>query len=211
MDIKRVVSGQIEVNCYIIYDEVSKKAVIIDPGTDFEKVTSEIEQFGLIPELLINTHGHWDHIFSDDSIRAKYNIPLAISAEDAKMLSDAHKNASFFMGCSVEIKAPEIILKDGEKLKTSFCEFDIVSTPGHTKGGVCLVLEDNIFTGDTLFAGSVGRTDLPGGNMKEMQKSLSKLIKFGKNLKVFPGHGPASTLENEMRHNPFLTGDSGWL
>ncbi|MCL2389612.1 MAG: MBL fold metallo-hydrolase [Elusimicrobia bacterium] len=206
-NIKKVISGQLEVNCYIIYDETSKAAVIIDPGADFDCVCAEIEKLKLKPELLINTHGHYDHILSDDLLRSKYNIPLAIGIFDAPMLTDSKKNASFFMGCDTALKPAEILLEDNQKLKTSFCEFLVITTPGHTRGSVCLKTEGALFSGDTLFAGSIGRTDFPGGDLAEMKKSLQRLMALPKTLKVYPGHGPATTIDNEMRHNPYVNGD----
>jgi len=212
VNIKKVISGPLEVNCCIVYDDASKRAVIIDPGADFGAVGAEIKKLNLTPELLINTHGHYDHILCDDLIRSKYNIPLAIHSLDAPMLSDSKKNASFFMGQATEIKPPEILLEDNQKLKTSFCEFLVIHTPGHTKGSVCLQIDgvpgapQALFAGDTLFAGSIGRTDFPGGDMTAMKKSLKRLMELSENLKVYPGHGPLTTIGNEARHNPYVNG-----
>lgn len=203
--IDHVISGGLEVNCYFIYDSAGGKAVVIDPGQDHEDVIKKIELLNLKPELLINTHGHFDHIMSDDIIREKYNIPLAIHKTDAHMLADPFENASAMMGLSAKIKPAEILFEKEEERETSFCKYSIIFTPGHTSGSISVLIGGSLFSGDTLFCGSIGRTDLPGGgNDGEMIKSLDKLKKLDGKIAVYPGHGPSTTIEQEILNNPFL-------
>ena len=199
-----VVSGEFQVNCYIVYDETSKKAIIIDPGQDGKKVIDKIENLKLKPELLINTHGHFDHTFSDDIIRQKYNIPLAIHKDDLDMLADANKNFSTIIGDPVTIKEPEIIFDNEETKETSFCKYSVIYTPGHSKGSVCILIDNILFAGDTIFKNSIGRTDLYGGDYDELIQSLQKIKDYSQDMIICPGHGPFTTLKQELKNNPYL-------
>lgn len=204
--VKKIVSGQIEANCYIVYDTDTLKAVIIDPGEDGDKIISEIEKAGFKPEMLVNTHGHYDHILSDEQIRTKYKIPLAAHKEEVTMLADPQRNASAMFGSAESVKTPEVILEDGQEVKLSFTKFKVIHTPGHTKGGICLLFDGFIITGDTLFAGTIGRTDFPGGDFDEIMNSLEKIKQLPLSTIIYPGHGSQTTLANELRHNPYLNG-----
>jgi len=204
LKIKSIISGQFEVNCYLVYDDVTKSAVIIDPGQDGSSVIETISNLKLNPELLINTHGHFDHILSDDVIRTKYNIPLAIHKNDADFLSDVVKNASYVIGETATVKVPEIIFDKEQTYQTSFCKYSVLNTPGHTPGSVCILIDNNLFSGDTLFAGSVGRTDFPGSNSTAMQQSLQKLKLLDEKIKVYPGHGPFTDMKKELSSNFYL-------
>ena len=199
-----VVSGQIETNCYFVFDEKTKLAIIIDPGLDCDKVINKIEKLQLKPILLINTHGHFDHITADDTIREKYNIPLAIHKNDLPMLLDSNKNSSFIFGMDTVIKEAEILFDKEETKECKLCKYSIINTPGHSIGSVCILIDNFLFSGDTLFCGSIGRTDLPTGNQKEIEQSLQKLKKLDENTIVFPGHGPVTTIKQELLHNPYL-------
>jgi glyoxylase-like metal-dependent hydrolase (beta-lactamase superfamily II) len=202
--IKKIISGALEVNCYVVYDSNNLHSIIIDPGQDGKKVISEIEKDGFIPEMLINTHGHYDHILSDDQIRLRFEIPLAISKEDSFMLFDADKNGSSLFAVPTTVKNAEIFLEDNQEVKLSFTTFKVIATPGHTKGGVSLLFDGFLFTGDTLFAGTIGRTDFEGGNYQEMLCSLKKLKSLEPSLIVYPGHGNRTSLADEFRHNPYF-------
>ena len=199
-----VVSGDFEVNCFLVYEDISKKAVVIDPGYDGKSVINKIDSLGLKPELLINTHGHFDHIFSDDMIREKYNIPLAIHKDDIEMLASAELNSSTVIEEPITVKNPEIIFDKDETKETSFCKYSVIHTPGHSKGSVCILIDDMLFAGDTVFYGSIGRTDLFGGDYDAIISSLNKIKALPKETKIFPGHGPVTTLERELYHNPYF-------
>ncbi|MCL1971772.1 MAG: MBL fold metallo-hydrolase [Endomicrobia bacterium] len=202
--VNKIISGCMEVNCYIVYDSDTMKAAIIDPGENGDKVINEIEKNGFKPEMLINTHGHYDHILSDEKIRAKYKIPLAAHKYEVQMLADPQYNASIFFGNSGSVKTPEIQLEDNQEVELSFAKFKVIHTPGHTKGGICLLFDGFIITGDTLFAGTIGRTDFPGGSFEEMMNSLEKIKHLPPLTIIYPGHGSITTLANELRHNPYL-------
>jgi glyoxylase-like metal-dependent hydrolase (beta-lactamase superfamily II) len=210
LKIKKIISGSLDVNCYLVYDSQTKKALIADPGQDGGLVISEIEKENLLPEMLINTHGHFDHILSDEQIRKKFQIPLAVHKADVKMLSNPLQNGSYsFFGEGVSVKDPEIIFSDEQTVKLSFTEFKVIHTPGHTEGGICLLFDGFILTGDTLFAGTIGRTDFPNSDHKKMLDSLEKLKQLAPATVVYPGHGSITTIANELRHNPFFNGGRG--
>jgi len=204
LKVKKIISGQIEVNCYVVYDGDSKKSVVIDPGEDGDKVIKEIKAGGFIPEMLINTHGHYDHMLSDILVQKEFNIPLAAYEDEADMIKDPLKNASALFVPGGVSGNPEILFSDGEEVRLSFATFKVLHTPGHTPGGMCLVFDGFVMTGDTLFAGTIGRTDLPGGSYEDIMRSLSKLKKLPPETIVYPGHGSQTTIANELRHNPYL-------
>lgn len=202
--VKKIKSEVIEENCYAVYDTDTRYAAIIDPGVTADPVINAVESENLKPEMVINTHGHYDHVLSDDVIRLKYNIPLAVHKDDAEMLADSEKNMSLLWGMPASIKNPEILLEDNQKVELSFTAFKVLSTPGHSRGSVCLLFGSYLFTGDTLFAGAIGRSDLYGANFEDFIKSLKKLKSLDPSIIICPGHGSMSTLANEIRHNPFL-------
>ncbi|MCL2144207.1 MAG: MBL fold metallo-hydrolase [Endomicrobia bacterium] len=207
----KIISGQIEANCYIVYDIGTLKALIVDPGEDGDKVISEIEKKGLKPEMLVNTHGHYDHIFSDEQIREKYKIPLAAHKYEIQMLADPYGNASAIFGNPESVRTPEIQLEDNQEVELSFAKFKVIHTPGHTKGGICLLFDGFLITGDTLFAGTIGRTDFPGGSFDELMNSLEKIKRLDPSTVIYPGHGSRTTLANELRHNPYMKQRTGTL
>jgi len=203
--IKKVISGVLAVNCYLIYCDETKKTLIVDPGEDGDKIIAEIEKENLQPEMLVNTHGHFDHIMSDGQIRKRFNIPLAVSKDDASMISSSFYNGSdAFFGEEISIETPEILLYDNQTVELSFAKFKVIHTPGHSEGGICLLFDGFIITGDTLFAGTIGRTDFPNGDHEKMLASLAKLKKLNPQTVVYPGHGSITTIANELRHNPYL-------
>lgn len=198
--IKKIVSGVLAENCYVVYDPENLQAVIIDPGEDGEKVIFELVKYKLKPEMIINTHGHYDHVLSDDQIRLKFEIPLAIHRYELETVV----NTSNLLNFSYSVRMPEIILEDDQEVKLTFTTFKVIHTPGHTKGSICLLFRDFLITGDTLFAGTIGRTDLIGGSYGEILDSLSKIKRLNPSLVIYPGHGSKTTLANELRHNPYL-------
>ncbi|MDR2666157.1 MAG: MBL fold metallo-hydrolase [Endomicrobium sp.] len=198
--IKKIVSGVLAENCYVVYNSENLQAVVIDPGEDGEKVIFELVKYKLKPEMIINTHGHYDHVLSDDQIRLKFKIPLAIHRYELETVV----NTSNLLNFSCSVKMPEIILEDGQEVKLTFTTFKVIHTPGHTKGSICLLFRDFLITGDTLFAGTIGRTDLIGGSYGEILGSLSKIKRLNPSLVIYPGHGSKTTLANELRHNPYL-------
>ena len=204
MKIKCFVVGPVDVNCYVIADDAGRGAVI-DPGGGAETILDYIQKSGITVEAVLNTHGHGDHIGADDAIREATGAPLYIHEGDAPMLADARLNLSAFMGYQALAKPAEHFLAEGEILRVGAIEFRILHTPGHSAGGVCFVGEGVCFSGDTLFAGSIGRADFPGGSERELLGNIrEKLLPLPEETAVLSGHGPATTIGREKVMNPFL-------
>lgn len=204
--------GPLEANCYILTDDATKDAFVIDPGGDPAEILGIIAKEGLKVRYIVNTHGHFDHVGADKSVKDATGAPVAIHAVDASMLPDAHDHAVIF-GEKIPVQPEaDMLLEDGEKLTAGSVTLTAIHTPGHTAGGVCLYSRELgvVFTGDTLFAGSIGRTDLGGGSYTEiMQSIMEKLLPLGDDVRILPGHGPESTVGAEKRTNPFITERSG--
>jgi glyoxylase-like metal-dependent hydrolase (beta-lactamase superfamily II) len=205
LKILRIPAGIYAANCYIIYPEDKKEGIVLDPGGDVEDIITAIDSNGLNIKYIILTHGHADHIGGVKGLKNKLGVPVMIHEKDRELLVDGDKNLSSVMAmATVEIE-PDVLLKDGDKIEFGGLTAEVIHTPGHTPGGICLKIGDNLFTGDTLFAGSIGRTDFLGGSYEEIIKSIKeKLIIYPDNTQVYPGHGPSSTIKNEKSSNPFL-------
>ena len=213
--LKRLVVGPLEVNCYIICGEGSKEAAVIDPGGDGDAILEALEGAGLSVKAVINTHGHFDHVGADGEITSSTGALLAIHPLDVPLLEAAPLQAERFGlsltggGAGPWQVEPSILLADKEVLEVGTLKLTVLHTPGHSEGGVCLYLADQgiVFTGDTLFAGSIGRTDLPGGSMETLLKSIAeKLLTLPEDVVAFPGHGPETTIKDEAFSNPFIQG-----
>ncbi|MFQ5956799.1 MAG: MBL fold metallo-hydrolase, partial [Candidatus Brocadiales bacterium] len=184
MKIEKLNVGPLEACCYVVIDEDTKEAVIIDPGGDHERIITFIQKNGLVPKLLINTHGHGDHIGANKEIKEAFpEVRIAIHQDDEACLTHPSKNLSFLGGFLLKSPPADIVLKEGDKVGIKCIEFEVIHTPGHTPGGICLFgrsATDNgppiLFSGDSLFQGSIGRTDLPGGDFAALIESLQKKI-----------------------------------
>ena len=207
MFLKRLVIGALETNCYLIACVKTKKAAVIDPGgeegTDLILNLLQKNNFNL--KYIINTHGHIDHIAGNNSLKAKTEALLLIHRLDADMLVDANKNFSSLMGKEICSPPADKFLEEGDEITLGILKLTVIHTPGHTPGGISLVLNNIVFTGDTLFAESIGRTDLPGGSYQDLQKSIKeKLLVLSDDTIIYPGHGPDSTIGEERRKNPYI-------
>ena len=197
--------GVIGTNCYLVINEEQKTGVVIDPGGDAEQILEKIRQKGIAIETIFLTHGHSDHIMAVDEVREVTGAKVYISEADADMLTKASSNLSVYMGAGREFKAADEFLIDGETITAAGLKFQVVATPGHTKGGICLLCGDTVFCGDTIFSESIGRTDLPGGSYSQILHSIkTKIMVLPDEMKLLPGHGPATTIGWERRRNPFL-------
>ena len=204
---KRIIKGSVSVgplmtNCYVLGCSVTKDAVIIDPGDDLKKIKKLIDQLNVVPKAIILTHGHYDHIGCIDD----FDLPVYIHEDDAEMLFDGAKNLSSLFGDGISF-APEIIrLKDGQVVKLGKLSLKILHTPGHTRGGICISVNEILFSGDTLFCHAIGRTDLPGGSFEHIRDSIiNKIMNHcSDSVEVYPGHGPATTIRQERQGNIFL-------
>lgn len=197
--------GPMGANCYVIGCEETKEAAVVDPGGEVGKIQDYLQDKGLKLKYIINTHGHIDHIAGNDRLREATGARLLIHELDAPMLEDTRLNLSAFMGFEVSFKPADQLLADGDTIEVGKVKLEVVHTPGHTRGGICLVAEGAVFTGDTLFNGSIGRTDFPGGDFDAIINSIKlKLMALPDDTAVYPGHMGPSTIAYERKHNPFL-------
>lgn len=202
MKIKVFPLGDIQTNCYIVIEELTKKAIVIDPGNDGYIILEYLLKEGLNLQGIFLTHGHFDHIGGIEEIIAKYEVPVYISYNDAKFLQDAQLNLSRFVGNPISLNIKPVYIKDGDELYCGNICFKVIETPGHTPGGVCYYTAGNLFAGDTLFKQSVGRTDFPGGNYSQIVNSVrEKLYILPDETIVYPGHGPSTTIGQEKVEN----------
>lgn len=192
MILETIPVGMLAANCYILGCEDTKEGVVIDPGGDASKILYKIKNLDLTIKYIILTHGHDDHIGAIDEIKEKTNAPIAIHKLDKEILESENKSADLY-------------LKDGDILSIGNIELEIIHTPGHSPGGICIFTEGIVFTGDTLFAGSIGRTDFYKGSMEQILSSIrNKIFVLPENTKVYPGHGPSSSVAREKNTNPFF-------
>lgn len=197
--------GQMGVNCYLLGCEETKEAIVIDPGGDAQLIIEELEQNDLKLKAIINTHGHIDHIGANEELKSATQAQLLIHEQDALMLEDPKKNLSVFIGGAVSQKPADRILKDGDNIEIGTIILEVMHTPGHTLGGICLKLDNLLFSGDTLFAEGIGRSDFPGGCHETLLSSIkTKIMMLPNETKVYPGHGPDTTIGYERENNPFL-------
>ena len=191
-------------NCYVVSDDTGE-GVVIDPGGMAKEILAYIREKKLSLQAVLDTHGHCDHIGANDAIRDETGAPLYIHKADAPMLSDMRLNLSAFMGFKALSRPAEHLLSEGDKISFGQSELEVIHTPGHTVGGICFVGDGVVFTGDTLFAGSIGRSDFPGGSEVELIGNIKKkLLALPDEMKVYSGHGPSSEIGWERQCNPYL-------
>ena len=186
--------GSYQTNCYIIHDEASQRCCIIDPGFEPDTVLRKVKALGLHPEAILLTHGHFDHVGAVKDIAAETDCDVYIHAADLDLPAMLTAGKLYYTHTYGE----------GDTLRLAGLELAVLHTPGHTPGCVCLLCESSLFSGDTLFAGSCGRTDLPGGSWPTILQSLKRLSVIEANLWVFPGHGESTNLTAEKQYNPYM-------
>ncbi len=209
MEIEHLILGEFQTNCYIV--RRSKRAtdcLIIDAGLDADKIIDFLEAGKLNPLAVILTHGHIDHIAGLEQLRLHYpDLKVYIHKQDAQMLTGEKENLSELMGVSFRTGPANCILTDGQSIELAGIKLKVIHTPGHTPGGICLYSEKDriLFSGDSLFSDSVGRTDFPGGSMSQLVKSIKdNLLTLPAETIVYPGHGPLTSIGRERQTNPFL-------
>ncbi|MEW6243910.1 MAG: MBL fold metallo-hydrolase [Bacillota bacterium] len=208
MLVKVLPVGPLQCNCYVVKCEKTGEAMVIDPGASAPRILDALKEAGAACVRVVLTHAHADHIGAVREIRTRLSVPVYIHEADAGMLTDAARNLSLFSGMAVRPGAPDGLLKDEDAFSVGELSFQVYHTPGHTPGGICIYGHGVVFTGDTLFAGSIGRTDLPGGSYTTLIRSIKdKLMRLPADVVVYPGHGPESTVGDEKRYNPFVGGD----
>ena len=178
-------------NCYLLCDEHAKKCAVIDPGGEAEKIIAKIKENGHEPVTILLTHGHYDHTGAVKELKEYFDIPVYMNS------ADIYEHSSDPLVCRLFPKICSTLnYGDGDVVSVGTLQVHVISAPGHTLGGVCLIVEDTIFTGDTIFASSIGRSDLPGGDSKKLADTLKKLISLQRDYKIFPGHMAATNLRS---------------
>ena len=206
MILKTLVTGPFATNCYILGSESSREGMIIDPGDEAREILKSVEDLGLDIKVIVLTHGHLDHIGALKEVAEATGAEVAIHRSDAEPLQGQYHSLGAMFGLAYPVPSPpERLLEEGDTLDIGELRFSVLYTPGHTPGGICLLGEGVVFTGDTLFNSGIGRTDLPGGSYTELMNSIhDKLMALPDDTVVYPGHGPGSTIGAERRSNPFL-------
>ena len=201
MIIKLLTVGELQVNCYILADEATGEAAIIDPGAEPDAIKGCISRNGFKPLFIVNTHGHADHIGANSSL----SLPIYAHELEKDFFTDPDKNMSQAFGVRIISPEPTRFIKQGDKLRVGNSELCVLHTPGHSPGSISLKIDKAVFTGDALFYEGVGRTDLPNGSDKDLIESIwNKILILPDETTVYPGHGPASTVGHEKKNNPFL-------
>ena len=207
MILETVTVGPYQANCYVLSARAGGEAAIIDPGGDEDKIRRALSRHKLKAQAVINTHGHFDHIGCDDA----FGVVIYVHQLDEPLLKDARLNLSYFFSKPYTVgKAAVKTVKDGDCIEIGGMRMEVIATPGHSPGGICLLLKkpvDNmLFSGDTLFFRGVGRTDFPGAKEEDLIRSIrEKLLGLRDDTLVYPGHGPSSTIGKEKTGNPFLS------
>lgn len=201
--IMKLVVGQLQENCFILFDE-NKDAFVVDPGGSSKNIIEAIEKNSLSIKYILLTHGHFDHVGAVASLVKKYKAPVYLSKEDRAFLESPKEVRASAFGMQIEAAEVDVFVKEGDEIPFSEGNIKVIETPGHTLGSVCYLFENYLFAGDTLFNGSIGRTDFPESDHSLMVESLKKLKKLDDEIYVLSGHGPESQISYEKMTNPYL-------
>ncbi len=205
MILLQLATGPIQVNTYIVGDETTKKAMVVDPGGQVPQIVRALEEHGLTCELIFNTHTHWDHVGGNGELKAKTGAPIVTHPDEAATLGTEEMQARMF-GLSVPSSPPaDRTVREGDTVELGALSFRVIELPGHSPCGVGLVIDGYVFAGDSLFFGSIGRTDFPGGNLQALLTNIrEKIFTLPDETVVLTGHGPATTVGREKTTNPFF-------
>lgn len=210
MRLKTIIVGIFEVNCYLYWDELTGNGVIIDPGDEGKRIIEAVDSLGFEPQAILLTHGHGDHIAAVEEIKEKYQVPLYIGAGEEGLLANPSANMSALIGSPIVAPSPDYLVKDEQLLTFGSFNLRILSTPGHSPAGLCYLDEIKgwLFCGDTLFYGSIGRTDFPGSSHEQLINSIkTKILTLPDSTICYPGHGPETTVGGERVNNPYLSNE----
>ena len=211
MQIARLVVGPLQVNCYVAFDDTSKEAIVIDPGDDGRDILDLIAKKGLKVKYIVNTHAHFDHVGANKVLKDATGAELLIHESDSSLLGGTAGQARVFGMTAPSSPKADRYLKHGDVLSAGSVSLTVLHTPGHSQGGISLAGDGVVFTGDSLFAGSIGRTDFPGGDLMTLITAIKQnLMTLPDDTVVLSGHGPQSTIGEERRENPFLNARSGF-
>lgn len=206
MKYETLVVGALETNCYLVYCQKTMECAVVDPGAEAEDIFRLITKKGLKPTVILNTHGHVDHVGANRDVKEKFNIPLYIHSADSPMLEKVQESELAIFLEAKDSPSPDYLLEDGDRIKVGKSFLKVIHTPGHSPGSVSFLGDGFLISGDTLFSGGVGRTDFPGGSWKELENSIrNKILTMPDEMIVLPGHGPATTVEQERSSNPFIS------
>ena len=205
MEVHKIEVMPLGTNCFFAFDESTREGIVIDPGGSSDLIMKKIDELQMKVVAIVNTHGHWDHVGANQTVSEKMGVPVFIHEDDADYLTDPAKNISNMMGTQSQTKAADHLLKEGDTVTFGSCELEVIHTPGHTPGGICLYGHGVLFCGDTLFYLSIGRTDLPGGDFHTLIESIkNKIFTLPGDTLVCPGHGMVTNVRDEINGNPFV-------
>lgn len=205
MIVRMLSVGDLATNCYVIGCEETLEGIVIDPGGNPERILAQVRGLNLRVTQIVNTHGHFDHTLANGAVKSATSARLAIHQADADMLTNPLKSLSFWAGGLRPGPAADLLLKDGDVVRFGRQELAVLLTPGHSPGSISLAGSGLVFTGDALFQGGIGRTDFPGGSYEVLLRSIrTRLLTLPDETVAYPGHGPATTIGEERRENPFL-------
>ena len=206
LELQKCILGPVYTNCYLLKNKETGELIIVDPADCPEKIEMKISRMNGKPVAILLTHGHFDHILAAQAVKEKYNIPIYACRQEEEMLREPSINMTvhYGQGCSI---VPDVFLEDLDVIRLAGFSVQMIHTPGHTPGGCCYYFpyEDVIFTGDSLFCGSIGRTDFKGGSMSDLVRTVKeKIMTLPEHTEVYPGHNDTTTIENERMYNPYL-------
>jgi len=205
MIIKKFVVGPLENNCFLVIEEVSKECFITDPGDEPDRIMDFVNENTLKVKYLVCTHTHFDHVGAVSDLKKDTGAKIVIHKDDLPIYESSQDHAAIW-GFEIDpLPQPDAFVSDGDTIAIGNLQFEILHTPGHSPGGICIYGEGFVITGDTLFAGSVGRTDLPGGDIQKLKTSFKRLMSLSDGVKVLPGHGPETTIGRERTDNFFAS------
>ena len=206
MKYETLVVGALETNCYLVYCPETRECAVVDPGAESEEIFRLIMKKGLKPIIVLNTHGHVDHVGANRDIKERFDVPLYIHSADSSMLEKSQDSELALFLEAKDSPAPDHLLKEGDKIRIGKSFLEVIHTPGHSPGSVSFLGDGFILSGDTLFSGGVGRTDFPGGSWRELENSIkNKILTLPDETIILPGHGPSTTVGQEKSSNPFIT------
>lgn len=199
MEVQSLIVGQLQTNCYLVFDPKTRETLIIDPGDDGDYIIRKIRDLELKPTMILVTHGHFDHVLAVTELKLAFNIPLLMHKDDLPILKRVQKTTKYFTGSQTDPPTmPDKFIKDGDLITFGKEKLKVIAAPGHTPGGVAFYGSGNLFSGDTLFADGFGRTDFSYASKADLEKSITKILKLPKNTVVYPGHGEGFNLKNPL-------------